>query len=156
MSAIERTTYHPHTAEASITPITISRSSVMARSSIARSSCSRSPCGDLCEWRARWVPRGGHAKSREFRAFADVSTAKRPTRRGMLRARRARPRDAIPTAGESCGGSDHPIPAEILDLRRGVAGLTENLVGVLAERRRLTLDPGAAVRKTEARADEPH
>src|SRR5215468_5985639 len=52
--------------------------------------------------------------------------------------------------------SDDSGAAQRLDLRRGVAGLAEDLVGVLAQRRRLALDARAAVREPKSSADQAH
>src|SRR5262249_24782701 len=54
------------------------------------------------------------------------------------------------------GRSDHAIDAQFLDLGRAVAGLVEDLLGVLTEGRRLALDAGAAVREPKPRADQAH
>src|SRR6185436_13183182 len=52
--------------------------------------------------------------------------------------------------------SNDQVAAERLDLGLRVAGLAEDLVGVLAERGRLALDAGAAVGELEAGADQAH
>src|SRR5712691_6155015 len=52
--------------------------------------------------------------------------------------------------------SDDPVAPEPLDLVRPVAGLLQDLVGVLAERRRLAVEAGSTVREPEPGADEPH
>src|SRR5215475_8860776 len=54
------------------------------------------------------------------------------------------------------GGSDHRVSPKLRDFLRPVAGLPQDLVGVLAERRRLAVDPGATMREPEPSADQTH
>src|SRR5262249_56130181 len=52
--------------------------------------------------------------------------------------------------------SDDRVAPQPLDLLRPVAGPSQDLVGVLAQNRRLPIEAGAAVLEPEPGADQPH
>src|SRR5213594_1619144 len=92
-----------------------------------------------------------------FRALASELARRAPRctteRHGtMACARRAGTRRCFARAVRS----DYAVATQVFDLGGCVAGLGEDLVGVLAERRRLALDAGTAVRQPEAGADQAH
>src|SRR2546426_8383930 len=66
------------------------------------------------------------------------------------------PRELTASGPTTPATSDHRVAPQPLDLSRRVPGLMQDLVGVLAERRWLTFEPGATVREPKPGADEPH
>src|SRR5262249_16912549 len=88
--------------------------------------------------RARRVPRGNTPKTEEFQSAAATAVGK------------------APEAPIGRGRSDHAIGAQFSYLGRALAGLAEDLRGVLTKGRRLALDAGAAVCEPKPRADQAH
>src|SRR5262245_50517511 len=139
MSRIECTTYQPHTADASGTPATTSK--ILRHGHVAPSKIGIGR-GDLARAQGKanaTLPGAGTLRfARRLDSTADENgQSARGCPRGL-------------------GRSDHCVAAQLLDLGRAVARLAEDLIGVLAERRRLALDARAAVRESKSCADQAH